>query len=238
MDQKYQYKFTGLVLPKAYLPETIEVKHGASVDDTVGYSISGTMQGFDTDCEWPVPPHVAFANLRAEDPKAAEAFIKQYGLLHIDDEKHVTNEEGRFTVFGPSLISERDRFRKSWYDEKLHPLRVLHIEDSFDFSVEFHVQLQLESGTVDLVPGDLWTLICFLFQRDYYKLGYCENPDCPAPYFVKKRKTQKFCEAGPCVAFKQRKYALGWWNTEGKQRRQKRQQERRTKKARAKRRSR
>jgi hypothetical protein len=226
MDQTSQYKFTGFFLPEACLPETIELKDGVNVGDTVGYAISGKLQGVTRECEWLVPPHVAFANLRAEDPKAAEAFIKQYGLLRNYDEKVVTNEEGRylrsdFTVFGPSLIRDRDTFRKLWRDENVDPLHLMHIEDELCFDV--HVELSLD-GDVDLVPRDLWTLIHFLFQRDYVKLGYCENPDCPAPYFIKRRKTQKFCEAGPCVVFKQRQYALRWWNTEGKERRHHRQE--------------
>lgn len=75
----------------------------------------------------------------------------------------------------------------------------------------------LSGEHVWLGTKDLWTMICFLFLRDLTagKLGICENPDCPAPYYKKKRSTQKFCEAGPCVAFAQRQYALRWWNADG-----------------------
>ena len=76
-------------------------------------------------------------------------------------------------------------------------------------------------GEVLLATRDLWKLICFLFLLDKKrgKTGVCANPNCPAPYFLKLRRTQKICEQGECVTWAQRKYALGWWNREGKARR-------------------
>jgi hypothetical protein len=89
-------------------------------------------------------------------------------------------------------------------------------------------------GSVGVYTEDLWTFICFLAVLDYARgrTGFCENPDCVAPYYLKKRRTQKICESGPCTAWAQRQYALNWWNKEGKKRRAKAQEKRRKKKER------
>jgi hypothetical protein len=89
-------------------------------------------------------------------------------------------------------------------------------------------------GSVGVSTEDLWTFICFLTVLDYARgrTGYCENPDCLAPYYLKKRRTQKICESGPCTAWAQRQYALNWWNKEGKKRRAKAQAKKRKKKER------
>jgi hypothetical protein len=53
-----------------------------------------------------------------------------------------------------------------------------------------------------------------LEQRE--RLATCQNPDCPARYFLAKRSDQKYC-GGECTAYAQRKYAREWWNREGKE---------------------
>jgi hypothetical protein len=69
------------------------------------------------------------------------------------------------------------------------------------------------TGGLEIPAADLWTLICLLFLRDQAagKTAKCVNPGCPAPYFLKNRKTQKICEAGDCVTWAQRRYARKWW---------------------------
>jgi hypothetical protein len=69
------------------------------------------------------------------------------------------------------------------------------------------------TGRLKITATNLWSLICILFLRDYGagKIGVCLNPDCPVPYFTKKRRTQKICEEGDCVAWAQRQYAIKWW---------------------------
>jgi hypothetical protein len=103
------------------------------------------------------------------------------------------------------------------------------------FSGEQHDQIYLETG-------DLWKLISYLFLCDFAakKVGYCGNPDCAAPYYLKKRKDQKFCtgaaraetgatssadespDSGSCTAYAQRQYAKNWWR-EKRQKRVKKQ---------------
>jgi hypothetical protein len=78
----------------------------------------------------------------------------------------------------------------------------------------------LETGKgVALETKSLWRFICLLFLDS--NPGFCANPDCPAPYFLKHRKTQKFCDLGPCTEYAQRRYALKWWHENRAQRRRK-----------------
>jgi hypothetical protein len=73
---------------------------------------------------------------------------------------------------------------------------------------------------VILATDDLSKLICYSFLRDFYagNIGVCGNPNCPARYYLKRRKDQKFCESG-CSVYAQRQYSLNWWreNRQGKQ---------------------
>jgi hypothetical protein len=49
---------------------------------------------------------------------------------------------------------------------------------------------------------------------------FCANPDCPAPYFVATRATQRYCSQD-CLKPAQKQWKLDWWNREGKTRRAK-----------------
>ena len=73
--------------------------------------------------------------------------------------------------------------------------------------------VDIHSGAVVITVANCWPLICMLFLRDHAaeKTAVCANPECPAPYFLKSRKTQRICEAGACVAWAQRNYARKWW---------------------------
>ena len=43
------------------------------------------------------------------------------------------------------------------------------------------------------------------------RLAYCQNPECPAPYFIRTRKQQKFCTEA-CAAPAKREAKRKWWN--------------------------
>jgi hypothetical protein len=43
------------------------------------------------------------------------------------------------------------------------------------------------------------------------KTAVCANPECPAPYFLKRRRTQRFCDRPACLAYGQRQHKLDWW---------------------------
>jgi hypothetical protein len=73
-----------------------------------------------------------------------------------------------------------------------------------------------DGAGIELRVNNLWSYICLLFLIDAGagKIGKCANPGCDAPYFLKSRRNQKFCETGECVVWAQRQYALNWWHRE------------------------
>ena len=50
------------------------------------------------------------------------------------------------------------------------------------------------------------------------KLHYCGNPECPAPYFLAKKSSQRFCSE-VCAQAGQREAKRNWWNEHGAPRR-------------------
>ena len=61
------------------------------------------------------------------------------------------------------------------------------------------INIGWSSGTSNtpnvLRPQDLWSFIRIAFLQDYAagKTKVCQNPDCPTPYFLQKRKGQNHC---------------------------------------------
>lgn len=226
------YEFWTRVTGGGILPATVRISTtpDESWDDPEAtYAISGTVQLGENARyvtakpeAWKIPPHVAFANLRADDPRAAEAFCKRYGLLTEHAlKKNPSHDTGIYKEFwfdsGYVLIMQ-DELRKAWTPDFKYK-NLFHVEDQV--SGGMRSGMDVEEGCACLTAKDLWTLILFLYLRDFVagKIGLCENPECPAPYFVKRRRTQKFCEAGACTDYAHRQYALKWWNTDGKSRR-------------------
>jgi hypothetical protein len=141
------------------------------------------------------PIHAALANVN-DTPKAFEQFIKRWGL---DDDLFAQLSLAKKLVV-------RDRLRAAWRDDEsviqlMHhsriPVFLFPVRDGIKFEPQVWFQ------TVDL-----------LFLRDHQagKTAICANKDCPSPYFIRKRKTQKFCETGPCVKQSLREKKREWWN--------------------------
>jgi hypothetical protein len=184
---------------------------------------------------WTIAPHVAFANLPTHhadgkmnmrpvpelklDKKALERFVIQYGILFTTPDA----DEGSYK--GPVIEFEwaQQALREAWSLADDSPARdlIVKIEDS----IKDGFQIKVGPGKGELFTSTeyLFRFICLLFLRDYVagKIGFCENPDCSAPYFIKKRRGQKFCEAGPCTAYAARLYTQRWWDKKGKIQREK-----------------
>jgi hypothetical protein len=160
------------------------------------------------------PPHEAFANMR-NDTAAQWAFYDRWGALH--SENLVTSEQGAsLRASGlpcPYVFLEaQDSLRRAWRgDDKGLDYIKLSAGTYMRFSWAF------KAGRAELVAEDLWSAICVFFLRDQsaHKTGICENPHCSAPYFIKRRKTQLFCQAGPCVEYGARVRANRWWKDHG-----------------------
>jgi hypothetical protein len=53
-----------------------------------------------------------------------------------------------------------------------------------------------------------------LARRMADRMRYCVNPTCPAPYFIAKRRSQKYCSE-KCTAPAQREFKAAWWKEHG-----------------------
>jgi hypothetical protein len=196
-----RYAFAGFIDFQSRLPKTVAADEEA---------ISGTLDGarLVDQNTWKDAPHRTLANLPRE-PKALEMFVKRHGILHgsaIADDS--------FSESIKNFVAAQELLRKAWEGEVIHSLSRIKDEMKSGFAIE---TVRPRKNSVVITTHDLWKFICFLFLRDHKggKLGKCENPDCPAPYFLKKRKTQRFCDSELCTAFAQSQYALKWWREKG-----------------------
>jgi hypothetical protein len=214
------------------LPNGTEIK-GSHVFGTLGPFLTGVRR-------WKAPPHQVFANLPRIDIvatgaagildnplgrelrrdaagnmlpelvelKAIEVFTRRYGVIC----GQVDETTGRFDEDAATFTDAQDTLRKAWAgdDEAIYEVEA-QARDALK------ARPSVRARSVELIMNDLWSLICLLFLMDHSagKTGVCGNPECPAPYFLRKRKDQKYCERGKCSAYAQRRYALGWWERRG-----------------------
>ncbi len=238
------YEVRAVVRCDAPLPKTTVLSIQKDIAGGVhSYIIEGTTETERASVPgWDEPPHRVFANLPAAEaklqpameprpiqPAAAQAFIEKYGVM--------LNRLGLpagFRVNSRDLSFAQSLLRRAWQGDAaaIVPLQTVGVKSDSILQTERAIeeaQPRVEASVlargIELTASDLWSFICVLFLRDHAagRTGVCVNPDCPAPYFLKRRRTQKFCEAGTCVAHAQRQYALRWWNIEGKKRRARKQ---------------
>jgi hypothetical protein len=69
----------------------------------------------------------------------------------------------------------------------------------------------IRTGRLLADPRDLPVRLAMAVLEHFPKLRKCANPDCAVPYFIAKRKSQRFCERGECTRYAQNQYALKWW---------------------------
>ena len=140
---------------------------------------------------------------------AMQAFVRKYGVLRRSAEDEETTA---FVVDAADFTDAQDVLRKAWAGDSGS---IAEIEVQVKYALE--AQPSVKAGGIELTTENLWSFICILFllDRKAGKTGVCANPECPAPYFVRRRKDQKYCERGSCSAYAQRQYALGWWERKG-----------------------
>ena len=155
--------------------------------------------------------HGAFANFR-DEPEAVAAFVRRWG-----------------PIVAPGLGDEhdlkvtrafRDGLRAAWAGNKDAVARVQ------KNVANLRATITVTGARVEIVPAEQWLTAYLLFIQDQHagKTAVCANPDCVAPYFIRKRRTQKFCEAGPCVGYGARQRSNKWWHTHGDEWRESKQQ--------------
>lgn len=152
--------------------------------------------------------HVAFANM-LDAPEAVAAFVRKYGPIVSEG---TGDEYGAYEAHDLKVSrATRDSLRAAWSGDKEAIARVKRGVK------HLRATITVNNGRIEIEPRESWVAAYLLFLQDYSegKPGICANPECVAPYFIRKRNTQKYCEAGPCVAYGARQRANKWWNEHG-----------------------
>ena len=82
--------------------------------------------------------------------------------------------------------------------------------DLFPFGQKAEYQTWLVDQSVD---GFLLVLLRALHIVG--QMRYCPNPTCPTPYFIAKKRRQKYCSE-ECALPAQREFKRAWWEEHGK----------------------
>jgi len=192
---------------------------------------SSTVKGYKTPCIIKTfaktgrqAPHEAFANVGDSDSDW-EHFKSQLELLSKSAEEFLQYPESKMAAeHGPYWYHKtmRDMVRAAWQgDTKALELLQKTLREPGRTVMTF-TERGLEIQSRDLL-GD----ICLLTLRDAHagRTGECANPECGNRFFIKRRSSQRFCDAGACVRFAQQQYALRWWGKHGEQRRQEKREQ-------------
>jgi hypothetical protein len=70
-------------------------------------------------------------------------------------------------------------------------------------------------------PTNFEQILMYLIRPDVHT-HFCENAECPAPYFFAFRRSRKYCSED-CAAPAQREFKRRWWNRKGEAWRKKRE---------------
>src|SRR5207245_1209652 len=71
-----------------------------------------------------------------------------------------------------------------------------------------------EKGIIRPLPdGNFRGTLAWALIRHLKDLAKCENPACRNPYYLRRRRDQKYCSANDeCARFANRKAALRYWH--------------------------
>jgi hypothetical protein len=223
-----RYKIRATVAYRGAIPRSTRI-----VEDGVTALYGDSDEGHRLAPKWKVPPHVQFVNVPTynaagamvmtpelglkPDIKAVAAFIRRYGVF-LDEAFFAKGAGGVEGQEDFDHFSRRQHLhRRAWTGDATA------IEALRDIS-SMGLRIRFAPEGVALESRDLTGFIALLFSCDHRSgaTGVCANPNCQAPYFLKQRNTQKFCERSSCTEYAQRQYALTWWRREGSRRRAKR----------------
>jgi hypothetical protein len=166
------------------LPESVSVEDG-HVFGKLGKDLANVIR-------WKEPPHEVLANMRRTgeyelcDPKAVELFVRKYGVLWGRLNEMTYEFDESCTGFSGAQAT----LCRAWRQDKE---AMEDVEAQVQHALDARTSIKL--GGVELTTENLWSFICVLFLRDHLagKARICESPDCANPYFLAKRRGQKFC---------------------------------------------
>jgi hypothetical protein len=122
------------------------------------------------------------------------------------------------------LIPLRDTLRVIWRtpDVKSKQWGLFRISQDFFLQGDPHMIRRSEGRGLDFLlswkPPTRTELFLLALMEWADFLRYCNNEDCPAPYFIATKRTQKYCSRDCAKPFQQ-EAKRRWWATTGRQRR-------------------
>jgi hypothetical protein len=124
-------------------------------------------------------------------------------------------ERKRQTVF-----EFRDSLRQAWIGDPEALRKITNVVQIFLAQSGANL-ISNKKGELELTADSAVLIACILFLRDFGagRLAMCANPDCTSPFFVRSRRTQKFCDVPACMVYSHRLSANRYWaNCREKQR--------------------
>lgn len=116
----------------------------------------------------------------------------------------------------PEILRLRNLLRDAW---RGGPTANQSIEELLSFSSQLRsVSCDWRRASIVFSPLNEMQAACYALLLNANRARFCANPDCPAPYFVAKRATQRYCSPD-CLKPFQKQWKLDWWNRQGKARR-------------------
>jgi hypothetical protein len=116
-------------------------------------------------------------------------------------------EQKRQTVF-----EFRDSLRQAWRGDPKALRKITHVVQ-MGLAQTGTKLISNKKGQLELTADNPLAIACILFLRDFGagRLALCANPSCTSPFFVRSRRTQKFCDVPACMVYSHRLSANKHW---------------------------
>jgi hypothetical protein len=116
------------------------------------------------------------------------------------------------------IWGERDPRQRDWYFYRLrdaHRQMIRHLEGWQEHNAIWDgsktVQQLLDYALQEVPRISAFEAAVYWLQLNQNLMVYCEGPVCPAPYFFRTEKGQKYCSP-ECADPARRQAKLKWWN--------------------------
>ena len=175
-------------------------------------------------------------NLR-DDPDSIERFRGRFGIALLVPQGFSFEGKSWKQILNQFVLA-RDLLRRVWdgqdAESKKRWVFALRSLDIYGFGEADRVKpidrLVRLLQSKHLPPPSLMEQAVYYLMRSMLRLRHCQNPDCPAPYFVAVRRNRRFC-SDVCALPTQREHKRRWWDAHGEQWRERRAMEKSKKKS-------
>jgi len=124
----------------------------------------------------------------------------------------VSSFEPRWHEWAPAM----KRTLELLWPRETHVLKKQALIDTLMQLAGKDVRAVVPLGRMELPTNNLPGQIVLAILENWPRMAKCGNPNCPAPYFLAKRTTQRYCESGECTKYAQRAKALRYWHKKTK----------------------